>query len=462
MRWMSVLLIGSFSLSAHARTLTESDVLQSVNQHFPLIKAAQASIQKARADYLTAQGAFDPLFKSNMLVSPNGEYKNGLLGTELQLPIEDSGNKAFAGYRIGRGTYPVYDQDRETYNYGEFRVGFEVPFMRDKDIDVRRAKISQAKIGENISVQDYRLTKLKANYDAVISYADWLADGQQLKIQKHMLVLAENRQKALDKSVHVGDVPEIDAIDNMRIILQRQAAVKSFEAIFRKAALVLSLFYRDEAGKPIVPTLDDVPKGESLATVGAVRGQFDHHVDLSLYVDRHPDMELLKQEYDYSMVDLKQGSNNLRPLFNNKIYLAQDMGGGNPPLNKTTINYEMIFEIPVNQRAAKGQIEAAAKEMERVTQERRLQAERISVAIRKSLVEISATRKVIDLSRRETEMALKVENAENTRFRHGDSNLFILNQREIMTAEAEARYVEAVRKYNNAVASLGYSMGADV
>jgi outer membrane protein TolC len=441
---------------ARADTITEQSVIQSVYSHFPLVLAAEENIKKARAEFLSAQGAFDPTIRSNLLISPNGIYQYGNFGAEVSVPIENTGNKVFTGYRIGRGVYPVYDQNLETFNYGEVRAGFEIPFLRGNAVDPRRTKINKADITTHLTTDSYRLEKLKAEYDASIAYWDWYTAGKQLLLQKHMLQLAQDRQVALDKSFHAGDVAELDAIDNKRTVMQRQSAVKMQEAIFAKASLMLSLYYRDASGHPIVASLNNIP-----GQVNLNQPVFDKKIlaNMNNIINQHPGVKVFQAQYSSSLEDLKQGNNDLLPRINNRFYVAQDFGGGNPPLNKTTINYELTFELPINQREAKGQIEAAKKQMEKIDQERQLQAEQIAVNIEKSLVQIQATRKIIDFTRQETEMAAKVERGENIRYRNGDSNLFLLNQRELMTVEAESRYLDAIKNYKNAIAILRFSLG---
>lgn len=453
-------IVVQLSVNCHAQYLSESDVLSSVDRNYPLIQAANANIQKAKAEYLSSQGAFDPSIHSKVLISPNGVYQNGLANAELNIPIVDSGTRVFTGYRIGRGIYPPYDQDRETFNYGEFRVGVEMPFYRNRNIDDRRAKILKAHFKEKMSNEDLRLVKLKTNLEARLSYWDWLADGRQLLIQKSMLEIAIARQSALDRSVHAGDVAQIDSVDNQRIIMQRKAALKMNEALFKKSSLLLSLYYRDQNGRPILPTISNIPAMNKnnqtqyveVLSSAAIEGK----------VALHPGIQVLAKQHDIALVSLKEANNNLLPILNNKFYIAQDLGGGNPPLNRTTINYELTFELPFNQRDARGQIAAANSSLIKIDRERKLQAEQIAVKIRQSLAQIKAYKSIIKYARDETDMARRVQDAENVKFSHGDSNLFVLNQREISTAEAEMRYVEAVRNFNITLAQLNYAMGSGV
>ncbi len=431
--------------------------MNSVSEHFPLIMAANDNIQRAKADYVSAQGAFDPIIRSNFLVSPNGPYKYANLGADVSVPIENSGNRVFTGYRIGRGTYPPYDQNLETYNYGEFRVGFEVPFMRDKNIDQRRTKITKAGIGTNISEYEYRLAKLKAQYDASVSYWDWYTSGKQLQYQRRLLSLAQTRQAAMDKSVKAGDMAEVDAIDNKRIIMQRTSMVKMTEALFKKSALVLSLYYRDASGNPITSGEKDLPNYEYLQST--VYNAANIERQLSMIVNNHPKIKIFQEQYASALASLKQANNDFQPKFNNKFYLAQDMGGGNPPLNKTTLNYEINFELPIYQREARGQFDASNNTIKKIDKERQMESENIAVSIKKLLVEINAIKSVISVTKAELEMTQRVEHAETIRYEHGDGNLFMLNQRELMTIEVESRYLEIVRNYYVSVANLRFALG---
>jgi outer membrane protein, heavy metal efflux system len=455
---ISAILFISMHQAGYAAIVSENEVLTSVRTHFPLILAAKDNIQKAKADYLSAQGAFDPLIRSNVLISPNGTYQYTNFGADVVVPIEDSGNKVFTGYRIGRGTYPPYDQNLETYNYGEFRVGVELPMLRDSNVDIRRTKIKQAGINEKISNEDYRLARLKAEYDAALSYWEWYTTGKQLIFQRHILALAQQRQKALDKSVNAGDLAEIDAVDNKRMIAQRESMVRMNEAMFTKAAQVLSLYYRDASGDPIVLKEKDIPASSQVQKWRINQSEIE--TTLSNIVNSHPRMKLYQQQYSNALVSLKQANNDLLPKINNRFYIAQDMGGGNPPLNRTSINYELTFELPINQREAKGQMASAENQIQKIDQEKRLEAESIVVNIKKSLIELRAAREVIQLTRKEVDMTVRVEDAEAKRYQHGDSNLFLLNQRELMTVEAETRYFDAIRRYYNSVATLRYSLAS--
>lgn len=440
----------------YADTLTEAMVLDSVKQHYPLVKAAIANIQKARAEYLAAKGGFDPKLRSSLIAAPARPYQNIYSNTELNVPITDSGNNFFTGYRIGQGNFPVYYQERETFDQGEVKVGVDFPLLRDRDIDSRRAKILQTKIKTQINQEELNLIKLQAEQAGAISYWDWYIEGQKLLLHRHLLDLANTRQKALEKSVEAGNVANIEKVDNNRIIMQRINGVTAQTVAFQKAALTLSLFYRDNQGHPIVARLESVPQQKQIKPTKLIFKD-EQHADAM--INQHPAIRRLEAERNLSYVDFQSAKNKLLPMFNNRIYVAHDFGGGNPPLNRTTVNYELVFELPFFQREARGEITAANKLITRINEQQNLQHDNLVVLLQNAINEIQAQQAIVKASLSEIKMAMEVEKAENLRFSHGDSNLFLINQREIATVEAQMRYMDSIGSYYKAIANLRFAMG---
>lgn len=434
--------------------LTEQQVLMSVKKHYPLVLAAKYDIKKAQGEYLSAKGGFDPSVRSDFLITGVGKYNNRYFNTELSVPVEDSANRFFTGYRIGNGNFPVYDQNRETYDYGEVRAGMELPSLRDTHIDARRAKIAIGKISIRRNEQNLALMQLESQRAASISYWSWYVEGKKFEILKKLLKLSNDRQSMLMHSVKMGNLPAIDQTDNERIILQRRAALEKQDIIFKKSAYMLSLFYRDERGVSVIPELSQLPRALRMYRNAAVskRG-LEHFAD---QLQEHPQIQKLEAEKNASLVMLKAAQNKMLPVLNHRIYLAQDFGGGNPPLNRTSINYQMVFELPLYQREARGEIMAAQRVLERIDTELSFQHERFMVEFKDAINQIKLSLRIMAMTQKEIKVATEVEKAEWLRFQHGDSDLFLLNQRETVTAQAKIQYLDAVAQYNGALANLRF------
>lgn len=450
-----------FSFKVYGQTLSEYSVLDSAEKYYPLIKAEIAKIKKANFEYLSAKGKFDPQISSQLITSPSGIYKNIYSDTKLNIPIENTGNNLFVGYRIGQGNFPVYDQMRETYEYGEVNVGLELPLLRDKYIDSRRAKIQEANFIANLSEQDFKLMKLETKQQSSIAYWDWYVEGKKFLVRTKLLWLAKIRQKAIETSVGSGDMPVIEAIDNKRLIAQREAVLEAQNATFKKSAILLSLFYRNESGLPIIPKLNQIPNFELTLKENEINHSLIKNENLTGLVDQHPLIEKLNIQHNLAMVYLFSARNKLLPKLTNRIYLAQDFGPGDfstnlPSLNRTSINYQIIFEYPIFQREAKGEIYAANQLIKKISQEKIMQHDQLVVTIQNTLIQINTQKFIIKNAFKEIQMALKLREAEKFKLKVGDGSLFLVNQREIDVAQAEERYFDAVGNYYKALAQLKF------
>jgi outer membrane protein TolC len=459
MKKISLYLISFFCLPSlvNAQPLPVQRVISSINQHFPLILAAEADIAKSKANLQSAQGSFDPVIRSKLTTSTVGIYKNFLTDTEFSTPISNSGNQFFTGYRLGRGDYPSYEQGKLTYNLGEIRAGIEVPWLRDRRIDERRAKILVSHSTVAMSENELALKKLQAVRDGVFSYWDWYLEGNKLIIQQNLLKLAQDRQNVIQQRFDKGDLPRVDVIENQRIILQRKIFLSQQEQNYQKSSLLLSLYLRNDEGKPIVPTISVLPTSiHNLKKNQQIKFNTE---SFKSTLSQHPLMKQFEQQRNISYIDLSLAENSLKPKFSNRVYLARDFGPGNPPLNRTSINLDFIFELPLNQRQALGSIQSAKSSLERVDQDQKLFIDRLSVNIKTAKNQIKMVNAVNYLAQEELALAKKLELAEKDKYAHGDSNLFLINLREQSTVETYIKLITAIADSNKAKEEYIYSLG---
>lgn len=433
-----------------------TEVLGSVKQHFPLIQAQQLQISQAQANLLAAKGGFDPTLRSAFVTSPVGVYHNGYSDTELSAPIKNSGARVFTGYRIGLGNFPVYQQERWTYDQGEVRGGVELPLLRDRSIDSRRAKITQSQFNLRINEEGLRLQQLNIEKQASYSYWDWVAEGKKLQVQAHMLALATTRQMFIDKRFHRGDAAEVESLDNQRLIIQRQAALAMQQQYFQKAALILSLYYRNADGKPIMPTLKEMPALSFKAVDKSTN--MNKKTDLTTVVNQNPSILQLEEKRNLSYLNLSLARNSLLPKLSTKMYLAQDFGGGKPPLNRTSVNVELSFEMPLYQREARGHIAAGRKNLAQIEAEQQFLADKLKIDILNAENQINANQSLVQLMQKEVVLAEKLERAESIKYNSGDSNLFLLNVREQSSVESQIRLIDSLADFYKSIADYYFAV----
>ncbi len=438
-------------------SLTLSQVLTSVDTHYPLIIGALQDREKARGDLLSAQGAFDPVLKSAYQATPSGEYENRYFDTVIEQPTPLWGTRLFAGYRNGRGRFGPYDERLLTNNDGEVRGGLEVPLLRGGVTDDRRARIGSSQKSLEASEQSIDLQKIDSKRQASYRYFDWVAAAEKLKVAHAVLKLAQDRDEAMGHRVTRGDAARIEQIDNHRSVTQREAALVSAMRSFDKSALELSLFYRDHNGRPLLATIDQLPK-EGLDLPSSAPGASEYlprpEVLALEVLPRHPEVLRLHAQLDQNEIERKLARNSILPKLDAELMVAQDLGVGSS--SKSTLEYKaaLKFELPLFLRSGRGRAEALASQGAKLDAQLDLARDRIKVAISDSSQSLEASRKRILLTKNEVALSLKVEDAERVKFKHGDSNILTVNLREQATADAKSRLIDAFADFFRAQADF--------
>ena len=96
--------------------------------------------------------------------------------------------------------------------------------------------------------------------EATETYWKWVTAGQALRAQRELLQLAETRREQFEAGLKAGKFAEIDVILNRQLIAERQVKVLDSQRKFQSAAFKLSLFLRDEACQPIIPSESWLPQ----------------------------------------------------------------------------------------------------------------------------------------------------------------------------------------------------------
>lgn len=441
------------ALASGPGTLELEEVLASVERNYPLLRAATQDRAIAEGELRSANGAaFDPSWVTRGQAQPVGYYQQWQLDSVVTQYTPLWGATAFVGYRFGENM-PVYYGDRLTKTGGEIRGGLSVPLWRNGPTDRRRSNIWKAEAGidaANLSVEQQRLVFIR---DASFRYWDWVAAARKREIAEALLAIAVQRDAQVAARAAAGDVPAIERTDNSRLIVQRQGLVASTERELQKAAIELSLYFRDDAGKPLVPDVSRAPRTFPEPV------PLDGHVvqrDAEAAPMRRPEVRRLDALGRQQDVELEFARNQRAPaidVFVNGSYDLGDPRANRPDLDKPVIAAGVLVDIPILNRAADGRAKAAEAAKTRIEEQRRFARDRIQADVQDATSALEAARLRASVARREVELARQLEEAERTRFDAGDSSLLLVNLREMATAEARAREADALADYAKARAA---------
>lgn len=440
------------------RPLALQEVLQSVDRFYPLIRAVEQERQIARGRLTSAEGAFDlNLIGRSSYINGSFDSERHALGFEQALA--PFGLTVFGGYRISGGKFPVYYGDRETGDGGEVSAGVAIPLLRGREIDSRRANLQKAQIDVQMADPNILVRRIDVARAAARAYWSWAAAGQQVRVADRVLKLAQQREKYLEEQVKAMKLPRIALTDNRRMIVDRQARLVAAQRVYQQAALILSLYLRNQDGSPRIPDPETIP---TLPDAAAAPDEPQRQQDIRAALARRPELAQLELRRQRLEVDLRLAENQTLPGLGVIVRGAQDMGFGKKDLDRYTYEAGLALDVPLQRRDARGRIQAIQGELVQVQAQLQLQQDRVINELLDVYSDLERAYELVRQSRQAARLAVEMRQAEKEQFDAGKSNLIFLNLRELAEAEAEIQVVAALAQYQRALADYAAALGVDL
>lgn len=449
------------------RPLTLEDVENAAVQAFPTLLAAEQRRLSTEGDLLAAEGGFDTQLKSQARWSIDGLFQNQNYDVNLEQPTAFFGTTFFGGYRRGTGTYPVYEGKSQTANDGEWRVGVNVPLWRNRDIDRRRASLKQAELARLIAGHDVEQALLQVRQQAAYRYWDWVLAGQRLKLAEKLLAIAEARNQGIAERAAQGDIPQFEAVENQRVIIERRERKVAAQRLLEQSAIQLSLYWRDHEGEPVMPEPNRLPDGFPNQEP-SIELDFEHA--LSIAHGQRPELNKLGLQQQQTETELAFHKNQQAPGIDFSVQSAFDTGtfvpespgssSINRSINRNEIYLGLNIDIPLQQRVAKGRAQSAAANLRRLQLERKLAENQITAEMKDVFSKLDAARQRLVLSKAQLETAKALQEGEQQRFDLGESTLLVVNLREIASGDAALAVMEAANSLFKAHADFKVALGS--
>lgn len=449
------LLLGVVPAAAQTAPLTPEELVQSVDRTMPLIEQARRDVDSAAGSLTSARGAFD-LTVSAYGQRLDGEYENDRFSGLIEQPLAPWGITTYGGYRAGRGSFALYDGKAETSSTGELLAGIEVPLLRGREIDGRRADRQVALLGIGRAQNQLDASRLSNFATALNRYWDWVAAGRQLEVARALLALAEARDQQLADAVGLGQIAPIERTDNQRAIFQRRAALISAQRLLEQRAIDVSLYYRGPDGTPVRPPIDRLPALPEGATP-----ELPNEDDMVREAfERRPEVAAGRLRRDQERVDLQLAQNTLLPSLN---FFSEVIADGTDETrttkNGSSLEVGLSFKLPVQRRKAIGETVKARASLAKAELDLAWVQDRVRADVQDALSAVRASAGVLEAARAEVVVARELEQLERDRFDLGDSTQFLVNLRELATADAAVREARARADYQKALVGLEAATG---
>ncbi|WP_236621504.1 TolC family protein [Rhodopirellula sallentina] len=421
------------------------DVVASVQSYFPMLQVAYLERNRTSGDQLAAWGEFDTKLKARSESQPLGFYENYQNGLGVYQPLY-RGGEIYSGYRIGRGVFEPWYQERQTNEGGEFKAGFQLPLLRDKNIDARRADLWRATYDRQMAEPEIRDAVIQTIRDASIAYWIWVASGRQVKIGEAALELAERRNRQVARRVEEGDLGEPVLADNQRAIMQRKGKLTDLRRKRTQTAVKLSLFLRDGSANPRIPAETELPDFPEVVPYDLAQ----LNADIQYAAQLRPELTILDTQMRKVRVDLAEACNETLPVLDAFSNVSQDVGEPtSSKRDKSELELEVgfEFEMPVQRRKGLGKMRSARAKLNQIAVKRQYTIEKISTEVQTAVAALDAAYQRVQQIADSVEISEKLAQVERRKFELGESDLLAVFLREQIAIEAASDLVAAKLEY---------------
>ena len=428
----------AFSKPSSGDSLSLEQFLGRVRQSHPVITQARILADQGLTQIQEARGAMDPRV-SFMQQRKTWEDKLelGLQDFDLRVPTL-LGPDFYVGFDQSEGS--KINPQSGTIPGGQWKSGVRLPLGREGWINRRRTDLRQAYVMADMASAQRDQIINDILLDAAQDYHRWEASQRQTDIYTEALGIANDVLNFVRYAAEIGERPFIDTLEagiQQRTWQQRleEARIKEIEARFALAVHLwdslgvneLSRSYRRSVHAVVLPS--PAPVQDSATYAG--------------YLAEHPRIQMLQNDIAQQELELRWLRSRLLPQLDLEWSLTP-LPGSSPSYNIgsrgqfTGIN----MDIPIFLRRERARIERQKLNLT----SRQWQLEWTSAGLRqdleRSLQQYNLYRNLLVLQEKLVVENRRMLEAEKTRFQAGESNVFLLNQREVNLINAEVKVVE--------------------
>ncbi|HIP14021.1 MAG TPA: TolC family protein [Sulfurimonas autotrophica] len=391
---------------------------------------AQEYIYKGQEKYF--EGAFDTQllmkYEKKRYPATEGDFST----IQIQKPLEN-GIEFFGGYRQATGVQEY--NNIKTGENGEVLLGMKLPVsafingMNKRKLQFDSAKLNTQK--QTFQSQDnlrlLRFEIFSAYYKALHSKALFI-------MQKELLEVAKQRQKIIEKRVTAGSLPEITLLEvNQQIVNREQrliAAKNNFENRLEQFLQYLLLAKEEFDKYYILPPLPEV-KPNTLTIEEAFSMALNFRADLKVFT------------YEVKKMDIQQQHARLLryPNFNVGLYGVHDFKYN----NGFKLSFDMSF--PFQRRQYEGKSKEIIKKIQQVNNNKNIALITMKTKITQIIHSLKNIFINIQNSQKEIALVEKLQEAEIKKYMLGLSNLFMVNQRELLTLQTKKKLLNYILEY---------------
>lgn len=444
-------------------TLDWTNFRRQVLENHPVARQADLSRDEAAATLLRARGGFDPKAFADYSAK-NFNDKNYFQFTEAGLKWPAGLGLEFKGsFNYATGEY--LNPESKLPSDGQAAFGFNWTLGQGLFIDERRAAMRLARIGIQQAEAERSAVLNHLLLDAAKVYWNWVVADNQLVIYEEALRQAGIRHNALRESLLQGDKPAIDTLESFIQLQNRLLDVNFARVEQQNALLAVQNFLWGPDSQTFVPETNF--KAPALLSEPFAAGSPENLAELLQQArTQHPELRLYEAKLRSFDVERRLKNEKRKPVLDLSYQLLgagwQFFPAGSPDgagVLAGDIKWGLHFSYPILNRKARGDLQITEIKLAQTDYEMRQKRQTIDNKIRQYGNELNNLAQQITLYRDMTQNYRLLLDAENEKFRFGESSVFLINTREQRWLDARIKYLKLLSEFRKTEAALNGAAG---
>lgn len=459
-RILSILFIClCFQLSIFAQsseTLSLAEYLEQVKLHHPLSYQANLQYERGQSNLTQNRSGFDPKIDID---AGRKEFKDklyyNLLDGKLKIPTW-YGLEFQGGFEQNSGIF--LNPENNVPSAGLVYAGVSVPLGEGLFIDERRAALKNARLFAESSREMRRSLYNDLMYNASSAYFEWFKAYHVLRIYEEAYQIASIRLRAVKQSAQLGDSPNIDTLEAGIQVQNRLLSLQQARLDFQNAGAFLNIFLWQEGSVPLELTASLIPENLNQLNYELLSSLSDARDTLII---QHPDYLRSIYKLEMAKIDRRWKVEQVKPKLNLKYNFLNEAVQSEALSSFTTNNYNfgLQFQMPILFRKERGALQLANIKIKESEYDISLKRANIGLKSNMAANKIQITGDQIQLYSQTVQDYSDLLEGERTKFRGGESSLFLVNSRELGYISARIKLVDLIAKNQKAKVEYDFALG---
>jgi outer membrane protein TolC len=283
-----------------------------------------------------------------------------------------------------------------------------------------------------------------------------MGSGEREGAARQLEGLAVRRDGEIAAKVDRGVMANFERVDNQQNIALRRGLLVQADREVQRAAIDMSLFFRDTSGRPLLAARRRMqPLPEPVAPTADV-----YETSLARAIAARPEFQKISLEREKLVIDRRLAANDVLPNVDAQVYGNQDAGFGKSALSgpngldRQVLQASLVFQMPVQRRDARGRLLAIDSKIIQLDRQLEFTYDSVRAQVQDAYSKLERAYEFHKQVVQQQELAALVAEGEREQFRLGRSDILRVTLREQAKFDAQLLEIAARQEYWRADADL--------